>query len=304
MNKKILFTFYFIIAIAVAVFAQQYDNENEFEIFCEKNEVTITKYIGSKTEVRIPPRIQNMPVTKIRANAFTDCKGLTSVFIPYSVDLIDFAAFYKCYSLTAINIDASNSRYASENGVMYNKNKNVLLHYPIGKKEQSFEIPFGVTTIGIYAFENCENLKNISIPNSVTSINYLAFIYCKNLTGIVIPNSVTYIGFGNFIGCSSLEYAIISESIDSIEDNIFASCKSLKRVVIPDSVKGISFNTFSECTSLTSVKFQGTILSIDFSNGAFCDLGDLRDKFYATDKENGTPGTYMRESGGMTWTRK
>jgi hypothetical protein len=30
--------------------------------------------------------------------------------------------------------------------------------------------------------------------------------------------------------------------------------------------------------------------------------GDIRDKFYATNKTNGTPGTYTRS--GSTWTKK
>jgi hypothetical protein len=38
-----------------------------------------------------------------------------------------------------------------------------------------------------------------------------------------------------------------------------------------------------------------------FSTNSF--LGDLRDKFYATDKVYGTPGTYTRASGGNTWTK-
>jgi hypothetical protein len=42
-----------------------------------------------------------------------------------------------------------------------------------------------------------------------------------------------------------------------------------------------------------------------FFDKAFNKLGDLRDKFYATDPANGTPGTYTRESGeSETWTRQ
>jgi hypothetical protein len=32
-------------------------------------------------------------------------------------------------------------------------------------------------------------------------------------------------------------------------------------------------------------------------------LGDLGEKFYATNWAYGTPGTYTRESGGTVWTR-
>ena len=58
----------------------------------------------------------------------------------------------------------------------------------------SITIPDGVTSIGAYAFSNCWYLTNITIPNSVTSIENYAFRNCSSLTSITIPNSVTSIG--------------------------------------------------------------------------------------------------------------
>jgi hypothetical protein len=47
---------------------------------------------------------------------------------------------------------------------------------------------------------------------------------------------------------------------------------------------------------------MGVIPQDGFNNYAF--PGDLRDKFYAADFNDGTPGTYIRASGGETWTRR
>ena len=52
---------------------------------------------------------------------------------------------------------------------------------------------YAVTSIGKYAFRDCEGLTSITIPNSVTSIGSSAFEDCDGLTSITIPNSVTSI---------------------------------------------------------------------------------------------------------------
>jgi len=59
--------------------------------------------------------------------------------------------------------------------------------------------------------------------------------------------------------------------------------------------------------------FQGTIPSSGFDQSAFTmsysagpsgNTGDLRQKFYASNSANGTPGTYTRQSGSMVWTKQ
>ena len=116
----------------------------------------------------------------------------------------------------------------------------------------------------------CATLIGITIPNNVISIGDFAFMDCTSLTSVIIPNSVTSIGAGTFYGCTNLT-----------------------KVTIPNSITSIGQNVFYACTNLASVTFEGTIPSSDFStdsNSPF--FGDLRDKFYATDPTNGTPGTY------------
>ena len=182
------------------------------------------------TSITIPDSI-----TSIGECAFLQCTNLTSITIPDSVTSISVYAFGGCTSLTSITVDINNQHYASENGVLFNKNKTTLILYLEGKTDTSYSIPDSITTIGDYAFGCCESLTSITIPDSVTSIGEGAFNNCNGLTSITIPNSVTSIG----------GYA-------------FAFCQCLTSITIPNSVTSINDCTFIECYSLTAITFSGT----------------------------------------------
>jgi hypothetical protein len=136
-----------------------------------------------------------------------------------------------------------------------------------------------------------------SIPNN-------AFDNCTTLTNVTMPGRVNGIGNSAFVNCTSLESVTIGSNVNSIGNDAFSNCSSLESVTIPSSVQGINNAAFARCNSLNSVTFQGTIPSAGFtSNGTYpAFMGDLRAKFYASDKENGTPGTYTKA--GNVWTRR
>jgi len=138
------------------------------------------------------------------------------------------------------------------------------------------------TTMVGNAFNNtC--LVNVTLPDSVTIISVGGFYFCENLKSINIPNRVTGIG-----------------------QEAFYYCTSLTSITIPASVTTLSGAAFRYCPNLTSVTFLGTLSIYDFTDedGYQVFDGDLRDKFYQTDSTNGTPGTYTRQPGGTTWTKK
>lgn len=95
--------------------------------------------------------------------------------------------------------------------------------YPYRSFITSAIINSGVTSIGQYAFSNCENLKHVEIPTGVTSIGDQAFRGCKSLSYIAIPNGITSIGVEAFIGCSILSYATIGGSVTHIGAYAFGS---------------------------------------------------------------------------------
>ena len=183
------------------------------------------EFCSSLTSITIPNS-----VTSIGDSAFKDCTSLTSITIPNSVTSIGNDVFNGCISLTSINVDSNNEKYMSDNGVLYTKDKKILIKYPGKKEGTEYLILQGVESIEDYAFYRCTSLTNITIPNSVTSIGQEVFSDCRRLTNITIPNSVTSIG-----------------------SNAFEYCRSLTNIVIPSSVTSIGYLAFYDCESLTSI---------------------------------------------------
>ena len=296
--------------------------------------VTITQYACpsnnaelTPTEAIIPDTIDGMPVVaigdyafeycsrltsvtignsvaSIGQEAFYSCSGLTSVTIPASVTSIGSGAFGNCSSLTSIVVDVSNTVFSSQDGVLYNKAKTVLIQYPIGKSG-GFTIPDSVTSIGNSAFYNCSGLTSVIIPNSVTSIGNNAFYKCSGLTGIVvdtnnavfssqdgvlynkaktvliqypigksggftIPNSVTNIGDFAYSFCSGLTSVTIPDSVTSIGKFSFADCTDLTSVTIPNSVTIIGEQAFRDCAGLISVTIGNSVMSIGIGVFIYC----------------------------------
>ena len=124
-------------------------------------------------------------VTTTGNYAFACCYSLTSVIIPDSVTTIGMYAFYDCYNLTSITVDSNNQYYSSDKyGVLFNKDKTILIQYPIGNTRTSYIIPDSVTTIDMAAFSRSKNLLNVTIPASVITIVSSAFNECTALTDV------------------------------------------------------------------------------------------------------------------------
>ena len=142
---------------------------------------------------------------------------MPSIIIPASVTSIAASAFSRCPALTDIFVEARNSQYSSIDGVLYSKDKKTILAHPIGRKG-AYEIPDGVDTIGVAAFNACRDITSITLPNSATTIKEAAFFGC-GISSMTIPASVDSIERIAFVGCMNLttivNHAVVPQKIDS-----------------------------------------------------------------------------------------
>ena len=134
-------------------------------------------------------------------------------------------------------------------------------------------VSYSVTSIGGYAFYDCESLTYITIPESVSSIGYDAFFgtawYDNQPDGVVYLNKMLYKYKGTMPKNTTIE---IKEGTIGIAANAFAYYDNLISIIIPEGVTSIGDGAFDNC-DLTSITIPQSIKSI--GDMAFFNCGHL-----------------------------
>jgi len=180
MQRKIILLL-FLLNLVYAIYGQ---NTGDFII----QDNVLVKYIGESEHIFIPDTVTSIGILAFLTN------NLKSVTIPPSVTSIDEMAFLRLYlhypydqhrSLESIIVDEMNLYFSSEDGVLFNKDKTILLRYPENKKDTSYAIPFGVIDINEFAFCGNNHLTSVTIPPSVIEVKAITFHRCNNLQTVL-----------------------------------------------------------------------------------------------------------------------
>lgn len=177
--------------------------------------------------------------------------SLNEITIPDTVEEIGEAAFSGCCKLEKIDVRTGNEYFVSVDGVLFTKNKTILLNYPAASKAKRYTIPQSTVLINPVAFEGCMCLENITLPNTLRQIPKLAFSHCKVLKQIYLPRGIRHIDIGAFYGCTMLEYITLPPSITFLGEFAFDLCPRLKKINIPEKLTRICENAIQYNENLT-----------------------------------------------------
>lgn len=202
------------------------------------------------------------------ARAFENCKMLSNLYIPRSVQTIGSNILASCTRLKTLTvpfIGANRSDNGTETSVLGgffgydDDNITGVPQYYDDAHFHYYKIPstlknvsvLNQTTIPYGAFMECYSIEQVSIVSGA-AMNDKAFYNCTSLSKVLLPSDLMTIGANAFAESENLENINLPNGTKSIGDNSFYNCRKLKEITIPRSVEEIADEVFNGTGILSS----------------------------------------------------
>jgi len=207
-------------------------------------------------------------VTSLGYDAFENCYSVQTIILPDFYGSIGNYAFYNCYSLVKLIIDGEVTSMGTTS-VFYGLSS--LEELTVGKissipddfmynKNNLKKVYLGsVSSLGLYAFQQCTGLEEVTLPDFDGAIPYYCFYDCYNLKKFTIDGNITSIDSYAFYNCQELDMRTLTipDTVKSIGTYAFYNLKKIEKLIIPASVKSISDGAFSGCESISVAYYRG-----------------------------------------------
>ncbi len=257
------------------------------------NGVTITRYVGINTTIKIPSQIDGKNVTEISNNAFAGNRHLSGVVVPSTITTIGTHAFTNCelkcaiipssvatigkkafdiYIYSARIYCQASSKPSGWHAEFVNNLSNVQWSkQPIlDDKGTLYDIVSGE---GVVIGSSEKNVVVSSTINNcpVTKIAEKAF-YESNIESVYIPASIKEIGEQAFYWLYNLKTVTFENEsqLVSIGANAFYQCSNLEGFDIPAGVTEIGEQAFSGCAKIEQITIPAGIFLIEKFTFAGC----------------------------------
>lgn len=148
-------------------------------------------------------------------------------------------------------VDDKNMVLSSLEGVLYNKEKTILLIYPSNKEDDLFDVPDTVKEVDSNAFSNCLKLTKIIFPEATEEIKGLGEI--NKLEEIVVDERNPVYSSSNGVLYDKEKVTLYAypcnkkssvfnapETLENVEYGAFEGCYNLKSIIFPDTTTNIA----------------------------------------------------------------
>lgn len=256
---------------------------------------------------------ESQKITSVGAYALNCDEKVKVINIGADVTNVDPKAFYSCWALQQIEVDENNPNYCDVDGVLYNKDKTVIIcrpcdhdtylaeKYGYAKYDESgyrieptaedasyeqyvkdvltYVVPSSVETIGELCF-NYANMKAVYLPEGLKTIETLSFFEIPLLEGIYTYKTESEVTDTHFTGEEALGETYISfpEGLEYIGSDAFSYNQAMTYVYIPSSVTYIGHHAFWDTVYKDGDELRGvTEINVEADENSFkknVDTGD------------------------------
>lgn len=175
---------------------------------------------------------KNASKQELHVNAYLDIKG-SSPTVNTLCNILMSSAFD--------SIDICTEKYISVDGILYSRDKKVLIKCPLGYNRDTVTIPDGVEYIMEMAFIST-NIKSVVISDSVQGIGTSAF-YGSQIEHVSFGKGLSYIPERAF-ACTKLEEVEIPGNIKMIGEDAFANNNRLQKIILYEGIESILTGAF------------------------------------------------------------
>ncbi len=208
-------------------------------------------------EVTLPSGLQN-----IGQLAFVG-DGLKTITIPATVETIGYGFLMSNEKLEKISVDASNTGFTVENGLLIKRSDNEVIATTASVSD--LVIPEGVENIGAYTFYGMSRLTSVKFPQSIKTTGLYSFYGCYNLTTLDFGTGIQSIGKQSFQNCGMLGTILFPASLRTIGMQAFSNCSSMTEVILNDGLEEIGQSAFYGCTGIKKVRVPGSAREFGYS---------------------------------------
>lgn len=144
-----------------------------------------------------------------------------------------------------INITEENKYYCSVDGVVFTKDKTILIAYPSLRKGH-YDIPEGTLSVYPYSFSSSA-IESVSFPDSLDNIGDNAFSYCDKLKHIGFNKTIedfSRYGSDNIFTRCGIEVLDIPGNIKILGETMFYSCQ-VEKIILHEGIEIIKRGALS-----------------------------------------------------------